>query len=278
MIEFYKFQGAGNDFIIFEESKINIGNYSELAKNVCDRHFGIGADGMIIVSKSETADIRMKFYNADGSIATMCGNGIRCFSKFVYENNIVNSKKFTVETLGGIMRAEVIAEDNKVNLVKINMGRPKFLSDELPKSKNNEYFINEDIIVDNKIFKISSLIIGTIHTVLFVDDFLEMNIERMGNIIENYKLFPKKTNVNFCKVIDKENIEVVTWEKGVGITLACGTGAAAAAIISMIVNNCNKKISVKVKGGNLLIEQIGTDVFMTGEAKLICKGEYNIIG
>lgn len=277
MIEFHKFQGTGNDFIIFDENKLNTENYSELAKRVCDRHFGIGADGMIIVSKSNSADIRMKFYNADGSIATMCGNGIRCFSKFVYESNIVKTKSFTVETLGGIMRPEVVMEDGKVNLVKVNMGKPKLSSDSLPISKDDEYFINKDIIIGDKSFKISSLIMGTIHTVLFVDDFSEIDIAKLGQAIESNKLFPRKTNVNFCKIIDKNNIEVITWEKGVGITLACGTGAAASAVISRIVNNSDNKINVKVKGGNLLIEEIESEIFMTGTAKLICKGEYNFI-
>ncbi|HSQ88483.1 diaminopimelate epimerase [Romboutsia sp.] len=277
MIQFQKFQGTGNDFIVFKVSDLNTINYSELAKRVCHRHFGIGADGMIVVEKSDVADVKMCFYNADGSIATMCGNGIRCFSKFVYENNIVNNTKFNVETLAGIMKVEVIVEDNKVNFVKVNLGKPLFSSKEIPKDIEGEYYINKEITVDNEKLKISSLVIGTIHTVLFVEDFNGMDFERIGKVIENNEIFPIKTNVNFCKVIDKENIEVLTWEKGVGITLACGTGAAASAIISSIIYNCGKKINVKVKGGKLLIEEKEGEIFMIGPTELICKGEYNSI-
>lgn len=275
MIQFCKFQGTGNDFIIFKETDLNVNSYSELAKRVCDRHLGIGADGMIIVSESTLADVKMNFYNADGSVATMCGNGIRCFAKFVYENNIVNTKEFTVETLAGIMKLEVILEEDKVEFVKVNLGKPVFSAHEIPEDIDDKYYINKKIDIENETYEISSLIIGTIHTVLFVEDFQNIDVKKIGQVIENNKIFPMKTNVNFCKVIDKENIEVITWEKGVGITLACGTGVAASAIISSIVHKCDKKINVKVKGGNLLIEQSEGEIFMTGPTKLVCRGEYN---
>lgn len=276
MINFQKFHGTGNDFIIFNESDLSIDDYSILAKKVCDRHFGIGADGMIIIAESTKADIRMKFYNADGSIASMCGNGIRCFSKFVYENKLVDKKRFTVETLAGIMKPEIIVENNEVTFVKVNLGKVIFSSNEIPKS-NNKYFINEEINVEGTNLKISSLVVGTIHTILFVKDFNDIDIKKIGHAIENNKIFPIKTNVNFCKVIDEENIEVITWEKGVGITLACGTGAAASAVISSLLKGCNRKVNVKVLGGNLKIEQKDNEIFITGPANFICKGEYKFI-
>ena len=277
MIKFQKFHGTGNDFIIFNESDLNVKDYSQLAKNVCDRHFGVGADGMIIISESTKADIRMKFYNADGSIASMCGNGIRCFSKFVYENGIVNKKSFTVETLAGVMKPEVIVENDEVKFVKVNLGKPVFLSKEIPVSNENKYFVNEVINIEGSNFNISSLVVGTIHTVLFVNNFDDVDIEAVGQAIEYNKIFPIKTNVNFCKVIDEENIEVITWEKGVGITLACGTGAASSAVISSILKGCSKKINVKVLGGSLVIEQKDDEIFMTGPAEFICSGEYKFI-
>lgn len=276
MIKFQKFHGTGNDFIIFKESDLRIDDYSILAKRVCDRHFGIGADGMIIISESTNADIRMKFYNADGSIASMCGNGIRCFSKFVYDNKLVDKKKFTVETLAGIMKPEVIVENNEVTFVKVNLGKPVFLSNEIPKG-NNSYFINEEIKVEGIDLAISSLVVGTIHTILFVNDFSDVDIKAIGYSIEHNKIFPIKTNVNFCKVIDRENIEVITWEKGVGITLACGTGAASSAVISTILKGCANKLNVKVLGGNLIIEQKDEEIFMTGSAEFICRGEYKFV-
>lgn len=277
MIKFQKFHGTGNDFILFNESDLSIEDYSLLAKKVCDRHFGVGADGMIIISKSTKADIRMKFYNADGSIASMCGNGIRCFAKFVYENRLVDKKKFTVETLAGIMKPEVIVDNNEVKFVKVNLGKAVFLSNEIPKGKNNKYFINEEINVEGTNLEISSLVVGTIHTILFVNDFNDVDIKTIGHAIEHNKIFPIKTNVNFCKVIDEENIEVITWEKGVGITLACGTGAASSAVIGSILKGCANKVNVKVLGGNLIIEQKNEEIFMTGPVEFICRGEYKFI-
>lgn len=278
MIKFQKFQGTGNDFIIINESDLTNEDYSDLAKKICDRHYGVGADGMIVVSESTKADIRMKFYNADGSIASMCGNGIRCFSKFVYENGLINRKSFNVETLAGIMKPEVIVDDDgKVTFVKVNLGKPIFTSKEIPLSNANKYFIDEEIIVGENCLNISSLVIGTIHTVLFVNDFNDLDIKYIGQSIGYNNIFPAKTNVNFCKIINDKNIEVITWEKGVGITLACGTGAAASAIVSSILKNCDKKVNVKVLGGNLVIEQKDNEIFMTGDAEFICRGEYKFI-
>lgn len=275
MIPFQKFQGTGNDFIIFKAEDVKSMDFSELAQKVCDRHFGIGADGMIVVAKSSIADIKMCFYNADGSIATMCGNGIRCFSKFVYEEGIINKTDFEVETLAGIMKIQINEQKDKVISVKVNLGKPVFLSKEIPKNPDDEHYLNMEIIIDGQKLYISSLVIGTIHTVLFVEEFDYIESARIGGLIENHEIFPMKTNVNFCRIVDMENIEVLTWEKGVGLTLACGTGAAACFIISGILHNCRKKVTVKVKAGSLIFEDISGQIFMTGPAELICKGEYN---
>lgn len=287
MIEFQKYQGTGNDFIIFNDIDLGDINYHELAKKVCNRNFGVGADGIMISEKSSIADIKMSFYNADGSIATMCGNGIRCFAKFVYENKLVNNTSFEVETLAGIMKVDVELKNTKVEYVTVNLGKPIFFTDEIPKATDDERYINKEITVCGKKLKISSLVIGTIHTVVFVNDLNnifniidsdsqnKISFEKIGESIENNKLFPMKTNVNFCKIVDKRNIEVMTWEKGVGMTLSCGTGAAAASIISSIVHNCDKKINVKVKGGQLFVEEKQGEIFMTGPVKLICEGQYN---
>lgn len=275
MIPFQKFQGTGNDFIIFKANDVKDMNLNELARKVCNRHFGIGADGMIIVDDSVVADIKMGFYNADGSIATMCGNGIRCFSKFVYEEAIINKPEFKVETLAGVMKIRINEEAGKVISVKVNLGKPVFSSQEIPKNSDDKYYINQEIIIDNERFKISSLVIGTIHTVLFVEEFNDAEAARVGGQIENHIIFPMKTNVNFCKITDNENIEVLTWEKGVGLTLACGTGAAACFIISNLIHKCNKKVNVKVKAGVLIFEDISGEIFMTGPAEFICRGEFN---
>lgn len=277
MIKFVKYQGTGNDFIIINKSSLseNI-NRKMLAKKVCDRKFGIGADGMIVIEESHIADMKMCFYNADGTIATMCGNGIRCFSKYIYSNKLVNKVDFTVETLAGIMKVNIIEEDEKIIGVRINLGKPLFTSDEIPKDTEDKYYINKELIVNGEKYIINVLKIGTIHTVIFDDELILSKIEKVGHAIENHKKFPMKTNVNFVKVIDKDNIEVITWEKGVGITLACGTGSAASAIFSKMLKGCNERINVKVLGGNLTIENIKGEIFMTGPAEFICEGMYNI--
>lgn len=276
MIKFEKLQGTGNDFIIFKEEEVKNLELKKLAAKVCNRRFGIGADGMMLVSNSEIADIKMDFYNADGSIATMCGNGIRCFSKFVYDNQILTKTKFEVETLAGIMKVEIKLKDDKAELVKVNLGRPKFIAKEIPENSEDQRVFEREIKVDGQILKINSLVIGTIHTVIMVDEFENLDLEKIGKKLEYHPLFPMKTNVNFCKIIDDENIEVLTWEKGVGMTLACGTGVAASSIVSRMLYECSDTINVKVKGGNLKIEEMNEEIFMTGSAKLICKGSYNI--
>ncbi len=274
VLKFEKLQGTGNDFIIFNGIENKLPNHNELAKKVCSRNFGIGADGMMVVEKSKIADIKMLFYNADGTQAPMCGNGIRCFSKYVYEKDIVNDEIFTVETLGGIMKPQVIIEDSKIKSVKVNLGNPIFSTNDIPIDTHDENFIDKKLRVGEEIVNISGLVIGTIHTVIFVNDFDEVNIEQLGKAVENNKMFPLKTNVNFVKIIDKKNIELTTWERGVGITLACGTGAAASAIVSSILHNTEKTLNVHVKGGKLIIEQIDGTIYMTGPAEKICEGVY----
>lgn len=274
MLRFEKYQGTGNDFIIFEMSELEGLQYSLLAKKVCNRCFGIGADGMIVVAPSKIASIYMIFYNADGSIATMCGNGIRCFAKYVYDHQLVKTKVFTVETLAGVLTVEIVESDDVKSLVRVNMGRPEYIHEAIPVLQIGDEFINQVIEVDGQDYTVSSLVMGTIHTVLFVDHIDEKKVARLGEAIENHSLYPLKTNVNFCKIIDSQNIEVVTWEKGVGITLACGTGSAACALLSQRLYGCENEVTVHVKGGTLLMQQQVDGMYMTGPSTLICSGEY----
>ncbi|MDF2700032.1 MAG: diaminopimelate epimerase [Haloplasmataceae bacterium] len=276
MIYFEKLHGTGNDFIIFNSTINELKDLSHLAMKVCDRHFGIGADGMMVAFNSQVADIRMIYYNSDGSEAPMCGNGIRCFAKYVFDNKIVTKENFNVETLGGIMKVELFIQNDEVYKVRINMGKPEFNTHAFPINSNLEKILEEKIQVEEYIFKISVLNMGTIHSVIFVDSLETIDIPRAGVAIEHHKLFPKKTNVNFCQVIDKENIKVVTWERGAGLTLACGTGSAATAVVSSLIKNTNKKVNVLVPGGTLEIEQINDEVFLTGNAVRICTGNYQI--
>lgn len=274
MLRFEKYEGTGNDFIIFEMSELEGLQYSLLAQKVCDRRFGIGADGMIVVSPSTVASIQMIFYNADGSLATMCGNGIRCFAKYVYDHQLVDTKVFTVETLAGIFNVEIIENEEATSQVCVNMGRPNYFDSSVPTLESGEPFINQVIEIDQVPYTVSSLFMGTIHTVLFVEEIDEFEVVRLGSAIENHPLYPMKTNVNFCKIIDSNHLDVVTWEKGVGMTLACGTGSVACAFLSQKLYDCEKKIVVHVKGGELVMELVGDDIYMTGPTTFICKGEY----
>ncbi|KPU28282.1 hypothetical protein TR13x_02805 [Caloranaerobacter sp. TR13] len=274
MLKFTKMHGLGNDFIIFDSTKQELLNHSELAKKVCDRHFGIGADGMIVVECSSNSDIKMIFYNADGSQAPMCGNGIRCFAKYAFDKRLVKNREFDVETLAGIMRPRIILSEEKVSFVEVNLGRAYFSSDIIHANTDKEKILNESIEIDGDIFKISAVMVGSVHAVIFVDDLDKIDINTIGRKIENHQLFPNKINVNFCKIIDDANLKVLTWERGVGQTLACGTGAASTAVISNILHNTSKKVNIHLLGGTVQIEQRNNEVFMTGPAEVICEGVY----
>ena len=274
MLRFEKYQGTGNDFVIFEMSELDGLQHSLLAQKVCNRRFGIGADGMIVVAPSKVATMQMIFYNADGSIATMCGNGIRCFAKYATDHELVKTKVFTVETLAGILTLEIIESDDLTSLVRVNMGSAIYQHESVPLPGDGDKFINQMLEVDGVPYTVSSLFMGTIHTVLFMDNIDEEAAARIGAAIENHPLYPNKTNVNLCKVVDSKNIDVLTWEKGVGITLACGTGSVACALLSQDLYDCETSVTVHVKGGNLLMERVGEEIYMTGPATLICKGQY----
>ncbi len=262
MLKFEKYHGTGNDFIIFEDSQGF--DPSKLAQNVCNRHFGIGSDGMMLIEHSDIADVKMIFYNTDGSIAPMCGNGIRCFAKYVYDHKIVDRQEFNVETLAGIMNVNLENDEQQNTQVTINLGFPNF----------DNVAGEVTIEVDDESFNLSTLTMGTLHSVIFTNDLEALDIDKYGKAIESHSLFPLKINVNFVEVVDLNNIKVSTFERGVGRTLSCGTGSAASAIVSNLKGFTSKKINVHVPGGTLIIESKSDGMFMTGPAELICKGEY----
>ena len=279
MLKFEKYHGAGNDFIIMNEKDLiekGIPDYNELAKQVCDRHFGIGADGLLILKYVANMPF-MFYYNSDGSQAPMCGNGIRCFSNYLRNNNVEQENSFIVKTLSGdlFIETNMDEEENRFS-VKVNMGKPIFEVKKLINT-DKERFLKEKINIDGKEIEISYIFMGTDHSVIFVDDFSEYDIDDLGKKIENYtELFPKKVNVNFVKVTDRNNMEVITWERGAGRTLACGTGATASAVLGRMFDLTDEKVNVKVPGGQLTIEysQEGDDTFMTGPSEKIAEGNY----
>ncbi|MPQ44636.1 diaminopimelate epimerase [Clostridium tarantellae] len=271
-MNFAKMQGNGNDFIIVEDFDNKLqGKESELAKHVCHRKFGIGADGLLIVRLTDKADIEMIIINSDGSYAAMCGNGIRCFIKYAFEKKIVTKEKINVLTGAGIKTISLKTKDGKVNSISVNMGQANFNPNAIP-VKSNEEIINKEILANNKVYKITSLLMNIPHTVIFEED--NTNITE-GNEIEKHPLFPEKTNVNFCKVINKSIIEVRTWERGAGATLGCGTGNCASAVVCNKLGFVDNKVKVITPGGSLWVHIKGDGVYMIGDAKFICEGTYN---
>ena len=279
MLKFEKYQGAGNDFVIVSEKELiekGIPEYGEFASQVCNRHFGIGADGLIILKYVASMPF-MFFFNADGSQAPMCGNGIRCFSHYLVNNHLIDGNEFVVKTVPGDLTIRVNYDEEKDDFsARVNMGKPIFNIKELINTEK-EQFLREKINIDGKEIEISYIFMGTDHCVIFVNDFSDYDIDEIGEKIENYTdLFPKKVNVNFVKVYDRKRMEVITWERGAGRTLACGTGATASAVLAKTFGFVDDKVNVKVPGGQLVIEYEGgeNDAFMTGPSEKIAEGLY----
>lgn len=270
---FTKMHGNGNDFIVIEDLEEKIKDISELSRKLCNRNFGIGGDGLLIVRKSSIADIQMIIINSDGSYAAMCGNGIRCFAKYVWEHKLVENDVINIETGDGIKTAYLEIVDNEVLNVTINMGNPVFIPGLIP-ALSEEEIIERNIIISNKEYKINTLLMGVPHTVL-LGKLSDFNVEE-GKHIEKYRLFPQGTNVNFCEVVDKNNIKVKTWERGAGPTLACGTGSCASVVVANKLGLTEKKVLVQIPGGNLIIELTTDGVLMTGPAVNVFRGKISL--
>lgn len=273
-MRFVKMHGNGNDFIVIEDiNGIYKEKYGDIAKSLCDRHFGIGADGLIIVTKSTIAPIQMIIINADGSYASMCGNGIRCFAKYVYDNEIVKEKNMKIETGDGVKEAFLEISNERAVNIKIDMGTPSFSPKHIPVNCNEE-IIQKEIQINNKAYLITSLLMGVPHTII-IGRLGDFDVTE-GKAIERFELFPIGTNVNFCEVVDRENIKVKTWERGAGPTLACGTGSCASVVACNKLGLVDSKVRVEVPGGRLDIEVDQLGVFMKGPAETVFVGEYKL--
>lgn len=273
-MKFDKYVAAGNDFILFNGIEEPQKNYNQLALKICDRHFGIGADGFMICEKSDIADIKMLYYNSDGSQGEMCGNGIRSFSKYIYDYGIVKNKNLSIETLAGIKYITMETNElDKINIIKVDMGEPVFIGSEIPVTIHKEKIIEEIISIDDIDYTFSALLVGVPHVVIFVEDIDKININDLGKKIENHPLFPRKTNVNFIEIIDLNNINIYTWERGAGRTLGCGTGSCASVVIGNLLNKLSNRVNVNTEGGSLLVE-VGEDykIHMIGDAIHIASG------
>ena len=273
-MNFTKMHGLGNDFIFFENLASIDTNYSAMAIKLCHRQLGIGADGIIAVLPSDVADLRMRIINADGSEANMCGNAIRCFGRYAWERGLVKSKTFRIETFAGIIIPEVITQNDRVVSVRVNMGKPNTERVFIPMLGDEKEAIRIPVWIENQQFFLTSLLMGVPHTIVFVDDVDTIDVIQIGSVIEKHALFPKGTNVNFVEVISRENINVRTWERGAGATLACGTGCCASAVASIINHYTDRKVTVELQYGQLEIEwaEDGT-IYMTGPAEESFTGE-----
>ena len=277
-MKFTKMHGLGNDYVYVNCFEEKIDNPPAVARFVSDRHFGIGSDGLIMINPSKTADFEMEMYNADGSRGEMCGNGIRCVAKYVYDYGLTDKTQISVETLGGIKYLDLTVEDGKVSLVKVDMGKPELEADLIPIISEREQVIDEPIEVDGKEYHMTGVSMGNPHTVIYVDDVKGLDLEKIGPKFENHERFPKRINTEFVHCIDRQTVEMRVWERGSGETLACGTGACAVAVSSILNNLTGTQVTVKLLGGDLQIEwdREKDRVFMTGPATVVFDGVIDI--
>ena len=277
-MKFTKMHGLGNDYVYVNCFEEKIDNPPAVARFVSDRHFGIGSDGLIMINPSKTADFEMEMYNADGSRGEMCGNGIRCVAKYVYDYGLTDKTQISVETLGGIKYLDLTVEDGKVSLVKVDMGKPELEADLIPIISEREQVIDEPIEVDGKEYHMTGVSMGNPHAVIYVDDVKGLDLEKIGPKFENHERFPKRINTEFVHCIDRQTVEMRVWERGSGETLACGTGACAVAVSSILNNLTDTQVTVKLLGGDLQIEwdREKDRVFMTGPATVVFDGVIDI--
>lgn len=268
--------GLGNDFIILDHffNAPNL-NYPALAPGLCDRHFGIGADGIIAILPSRIADARMRIFNPDGSEAEMCGNGIRCVARYIYEHGYVQSNPLRIETLAGVLPLHLHIADGKVTGIKVDMGEPVLKAGMIPVLAHGEPVLGQTLAVLGQDFQFTAVSMGNPHCIIFVNEFAGLDFMKIGPAIETHSLFPKKTNVEFIRVESPGEITMKVWERGAGPTLACGTGACAAAVAAVLNGKTEREITVHLPGGDLLIEW-GKDnhVYMTGPALYSFRGEW----
>lgn len=273
-MNFTKMHGLGNDYVYvncFEEA---VDNPGELAIAVSDRHFGIGSDGLILIMPSDQADVRMRMFNADGSEAQMCGNGIRCVAKYAYDHGLVDKDEIAVQAEAGIKTLQLTVEGGKVSKVRVNMGRPSLLRKDLPMvGEPDSQCIDEPLDVDGQTYAITCVSVGNPHCCIFVDDADAVDLDKVGPKIENHPSFPERINVHFVQIISRNEVKMATWERGSGITLACGTGATAVCVACAVNDKTDRQILAHLPGGDLELEWAEDDhVYMTGPATEVFQG------
>ena len=277
-MKFTKMHGIGNDYgyvNCFEES---VKNPAEVSKFVSDRHFGIGSDGLILISPSAIADFRMNIYNADGSQAEMCGNGIRCVAKYVYDYGLTDKTEISVETLAGIKYLRLQVENGKVASVEVNMGAPILEPKEIPVAVEESPVVNVPVEVKGKIYHMTCVSMGNPHAIIFMNNVKDLDIEAIGPYFENHTVFPKRTNTEFVEVLDRNTVNMRVWERGSDETLACGTGACATTVACILNDKTENEVTVHLLGGDLKIrwDREANQVYMTGPATVVFDGEITL--
>lgn len=278
LVRFTKMQGCGNDYVYVDCTKDVIDSIPETARRVSDRHFGIGSDGLILIRTSKIADFMMDMYNYDGSRAQMCGNGIRCVAKYVYDNKLTNKKHLQIETLSGVRDLELTVVDGEVTLVTVDMGKPVLKPSLIPVISDKEIVVREPVTVGDTIYEVTCVSMGNPHAVVFVDDTKNLPIETIGPLFEHHEMFPERVNTEFVHVIDRSHIKMRVWERGAGETLACGTGACACVIACILNGFTDHEVTVSLLGGDLTIryDEKLDRVFMTGPAVKVFDGEIDL--
>lgn len=276
-MKFSKMHGCGNDYIYIDGSREHIGQEDkpELVKRLSDRHFGVGGDGVIFINPAQEADFEMEMYNADGSRAEMCGNGIRCVAKYVYDKGLTEKKCITVVSAGQVKTLNMTIHNKKVELVKVNMGEPELTAQKVPVISEQEQVIDEPVLVQGREYRMTCVSMGNPHAVVFVENVADLELEAIGPYFEQHERFPKRTNTEFVKVIDRHTVEMRVWERGTGETLACGTGASAVVVACILNGLTEEQVTVRILGGELEIywDRKENFVYMTGPASFVFDGE-----
>ncbi|MEE0596699.1 MAG: diaminopimelate epimerase [Agathobacter sp.] len=277
-MKFTKMHGCGNDYVYVNLFEEQIENPAKVSIAVSDRHFGIGSDGLITIGASEIADFRMRIYNADGSEAEMCGNGIRCVAKYVYDHKLTDKTEITVETGAGVKTLQLTVEDDKVTLVLVDMGEPILTPDEIPVVADGDRVVDEPIVVDDKEWRMTCVSMGNPHAVVFVDDVAHFELEKYGPLFENHVRFPKRTNTEFVQIISRNEAIMRVWERGSAETWACGTGTCATVMACILNGLTDNDVLVHLRGGDLRIvyDEKSNHVFMTGPATEVFEGEIQL--
>ncbi|MDF1618082.1 diaminopimelate epimerase [Petrocella sp. FN5] len=273
-MKFTKMHGCGNDYVYINGFIENVEDPKSLSIKMSNRHFGVGSDGIVLILPSITSDFKMRMFNADGSEAEMCGNAIRCVGKYVYDNKMTESKEVTIETLAGVKKLELKVENGYVTYAKVDMGEPILSAKEIPVVSDLEPVVGEMVVVDHQAYAMTCVSMGNPHAVVFVDEITDSHVHELGPKLEVHETFPQKINVEFVRVKDENNIEMRVWERGSGETLACGTGACATLVAAVLNGKTNRKATVDLLGGQLIIEwdKETNHVFMSGPAVTVFEG------